>query len=166
MTTTADLPRPLRARYEHVVSMSTDPAHGSGISRRQIWDGLVDTVRSPQDYDQTLSDVAVTFCHDGIWHRSYRRFGCEFKERATAHDEGLVTFVTLSPEDVRSSSLTISLEEPAPGFLCLRFVHELRGDGGTLSVAGQEAQCAAWNDDDLALVHRLRSAPLASRHAS
>ena len=160
MTLGADSPQPLLFRYEHLVRLNDAALPVTPLSREQVWEGLIGRVRFPERYDPMITALEVHFCHDGIWHRHYRRAGVEIKDRATAHEHSLVTFVTLSPAEFRSSSHAIALEEPGPGALFLRVTYDVRGSGKIPTEAEAGALRAAYHQADLEFVKRLRDLSL------
>jgi Domain of unknown function (DUF1857) len=163
MTLGADSPQPLLFRYEHLVRLNDAALPVTPLSREQVWEGLLGRVRFPDRYDPLITALEVHFCHDGIWHRHYRRAGVDIKDRATAHDRNLVTFVTLAPADFRSSSLSIAMEEPSPGELFLRFTYDLRGCGQIPTEEEAGVLRATYHQADLEYVRRLRELALLKR---
>lgn len=144
-----------RLRYEHLVELNDARAGVAPLTRAEVWAGILGRVRTPDLYDE-----AVDHCEIGQAEplcRRYRRHGAWIEDEV-ALVEGFSARLTMRlPTAYAGSVLVISIDEPAPGALFLRFVYELRGEGPVLEAHEQQALRDAYRHADVAFVRRLRA---------
>jgi hypothetical protein len=109
-------------KFEHVVVVS-DPANPliTDLSRSQLWAGLMARVEDPCPFLPGLERCAVVEC-EALWRVRDLYFGAVvIRDRVTLEPMQSVTFVSERTEEHAGGSLTISIEEPEPQVLVLRF---------------------------------------------
>jgi hypothetical protein len=142
--------------HEHLVRIN-DPANFSGewLTREQLWTGLRHTVESPQLLDQSIDAAFVREIVPGTLAREIRRGAMSMRDEV-----GLIPNECLQIRaDARGmfagSTLTISIEEPAPEMLFVRFTYEVCGLGEIREQEEDTARCSAYKDSD---INRIREA--------
>jgi len=109
--------------FEHLVQIN-DPDNGAikPLSRTQLWDGLVMRARDPGRFNS-----ALTCRIDHVSHDSFVRYvqagNTEFREEVTLTPQERIETVTAGgSEPLHAESIT-SIEEPADGYLFVRFIY-------------------------------------------
>jgi hypothetical protein len=145
-------------RYEHLMQV-TDPADARvpPMSRAELWRGLMRRVESPQDFPLGPDRCSV---HPGPGTDQRRRtvhFGhLSFDDEVQLEPEQRIRFTPRPHEGVAPVALTITLEEPRPGLLCLRFVYEVGGEPSEEDRSLQRWREQAWLEMDRDMLRTLR----------
>lgn len=132
-------------RFEHLVEIN-DPLMPliSVVSRAQLWRGLVLRAEDPVQFVVGLERATITAreqCEAVTTLARILDFGSfqvhdSVRLVAPAHTE----ITTEAGATWPASRMTITVEEPAPDELYLRFVYELGAAGGTHDAAGESGQ--------------------------
>ena len=120
----------------------------------------------PQVFDEDIDDVEVVATASGVIARKIVRGRLELHDRVTLSPGGRALEQTIEqPESLAGATRRITIEEPAPGVLVLRFRYvRRRGDvASDLSEAERGVLRAAYLDKDRDFVARLRDL---SRHGA
>jgi hypothetical protein len=144
-------------KFEHLVEINDllNPLV-TPLDRRQLWRGLVRRAENPLQFVYGLDECLLGERGTDFVERRLR-----FGERWV---EDRVTFLPLQATyyDVRASAdypasrLCISIEEPAPGRLYLRFRYELAGEVSPPDSATAELRRQAWFAADLDTASHIR----------
>lgn len=114
-------------RFEHLLEV-TDPSNPAipPMSRAELWRGLLVRVETPQRFplgpdrcearDGPLADQRCRTIHFG---------GLRFDDTVQLETERRITFTPLPHEGASTVALAITIEEPSPGALFLRFLYEV-----------------------------------------
>ena len=145
-------------RYEHLMQV-TDPADPRvpPMSRAELWRGLMRRVESPQDFplgpDECRSRPgAAADERERTIHFGHLRFD----DHVRLEPEQRIRFTPVVREGTAPVALTITLEEPSPGLLCLRFVYEVGGEPSDEDRALQRWREQAWLEMDRDMLRTLR----------
>lgn len=115
-------------RFEHLLQV-TDPGNPAvpPMSRAELWRGLMVRVESPQRFPLGPDDCRVRD-GSGPGHRERTvHFGAlRFEDRVVLQHEQRIDFTPEPHEGASPVNLTITIEEPKPGALFLRFVYEVQ----------------------------------------
>ncbi len=127
--------------YEHLVAIN-DPAlpYLVPLSRAQVWAGLMQRVEDARPFLPGLDACDILARGEGWVERQLRFGNALVEDRASYAAEDWVCFTTRANRQHGGGSLTIVIEEPAPGRLFLRFRYELQ------HALGAEQENAAYDD--------------------
>jgi hypothetical protein len=150
-------------RFEHLVQIN-DPLMPllEPLSRAQLWRGLVLRAEQPMQFVLGLTGCAI--------HSRAEADGLTTLTRTldfgsfSVHDHVVLTSQqrSLTRTDAGptwpASRLTITIEEPQPELLFLRFIYEFEGadDTGELAATTDELRRQAYKSADLDTVQRIR----------
>ena len=150
-------------RFEHLVQIN-DPLMPllEPLSRAQLWRGLVLRAEQPMRFVLGLTGCAIHSRAEDAGRTTLTRtlvFGS-----FSVHDRVVLTpqHGSLTRTDAGPTwpaiRLTITIEEPQPELLFLRFVYEFEGadETGELAAATDELRRQAYKSSDLDTVQRIR----------
>jgi len=146
-----------RLRHEHLVRIN-DPANPAGawLSREQLWQGLRHTIVEPRVLDESIEATTIDEIAPERLRRRIRRGA-----QVTADEVHLVANESMTVRAdadgaFAGSSLTIRIEEPAPGMLFVRFVYEICGLADVRDVEEDNARCSAYQLSDMERIRQVR----------
>jgi hypothetical protein len=144
-------------RHEHLVRIN-DPANviGRWLTREQLWEGLRRTILVPKSIDASIDSATVRETEPNRLEREIRRGRATTSdwvelrkgERLTIHADRASVFA--------GSTLTIQIEEPAPGMLFVRFTYELHGLEAVRTDEEDQARRSAYQQSDIERVRQAR----------
>ncbi len=150
-------------RFEHLVQIN-DPLQPllTEVSRAQLWRGLVRRAERPTEFVLGLAGATIDERTDQAGLMQFARrldfgsFTVRDRVRLTA-DSLCVTEIEAAAE-YPASSLTIRIEEPAPGNLFLRFTYESedRPQENGLDTLTRQLREQAYRSADIDTVWRIR----------
>ena len=150
-------------RFEHLVQIN-DPLQPllTGVSRAQLWQGLVRRAERPTEFVLGLDGATIEARSERPGAIELARtldFG-SFRVRDRVRlvaDELSITDVEAA-EGYAASRLTIRIEEPEAGSLFLRFTYEADegADGGELEALTGRLREQAYRSADIDTVWRIR----------
>ena len=140
--------------HEHIIRIS-EPT----ISRNELWQGLVNSVRNPEKFvehmegsrilSEELSDVGT------VLHREIDFGNFRLRDRVILREnESLLTMVDAGA-NWKASSFLIRIEEPEVGVLFLRFVYEEENGGEALPDMFVQLRRRAYEAKDHHLVEQV-----------
>ncbi|MBS0374365.1 MAG: DUF1857 family protein [Proteobacteria bacterium] len=144
-------------RYEHLVQINDleQPALPV-LGREQLWLGLAARAERPAWFDPSIDSSRELARADGRFEHELRRGPVATRERTTVAAGESLTIAVGGGSGYEGSSLAITIEEPAPRALFLRFVYELRGPSVPEDEGERRALRQAYYHADLEFVRRLR----------
>lgn len=158
MFTASDQPlqgEPLR--FAHLVQIN-DPRNPmvEPMSRQQLWRALVLRAEAPQLFIPWLDDSDINETAAGTLERQLRFGDYEVRDRVLFDEEESVEYTVLESERHARFSLTMRIEEPAPGELFVRFLYDSHSaDHHAESPLGDLIK-AAYRQTDEETVFRIR----------
>ncbi len=134
--------------FEHIVQIN-DPEDAAikPMSRSQLWEGLLLRARDPGRFNAGLSCRVVNE-NDSGFVRYIQAGDTEFREQVTlTHQERIETVVTGSDQPLHAQSVT-SIEEPAEGYLFVRFFYQRDLENGAEGhMVGEHLKSAYFQTD-------------------
>jgi hypothetical protein len=142
-------------RFEHLLQVN-DPGNARipPMSRAELWRGLLVRVESPQRFELGPDRCeARTGDTEQERVRSIHFGSLRFEDHVRLEPEHRIVFVPLPHEGAAPVHLSITIEEPAPGALFLRFVYSADADEDK-ALQGLREQ--AWLELDRDMLRTLR----------
>ncbi len=142
--------------HEHLIRIN-DPANYAGewLTREQLWLGLRHTVETPQVVDESIDAAQVTEITPGMLARVIRRGSMSVRDEVRLVPNELLQIRADAAGVFAGSTLTISIEEPAPEMLFVRFTYEICGLADARDEEEDTARCSAYKNSD---IERIRAA--------
>lgn len=147
-------------RFEHLVEIN-DPANPliQPLSRAQLWQGLMHRVEDPVPFLPGL-ETCVVLERSGTELLRELNFGAAvIHDRVTFSQEQWVRFAIVPSKEHAGGDLTITIEEPQPGHLFLRFAYRttLAETAGSEEAGYVEYVKSAYHESDLDCVRLIRT---------
>ncbi len=146
--------------FEHLLQIN-DPENPliDTLTRDQLWQGLLHRVENPLPFLPGL-EACTILERDGSTLLRELDFGpAAIQDRVTLAEQDWVRFAIVPSEQHAGGSLTITIEEPEPGFLFLRFAYEttLAKDPNSEERAYIEYVKSAYHQSDVDCVRIIRT---------
>lgn len=112
-------------RYEHLVEVN-DPLNPllDPLTREQIWNGLVLRAEEPARFQEQVESSAILERGEGYLEREVYLGNLRVRDRIRFDPMSTVHYQTQPGENHGGGSLTMTIEEPAPGHLFVRFLYQ------------------------------------------
>lgn len=143
--------------HEHLVRIN-DPSNYASewLTREQLWAGLKHTVESPQVVDESIDSARVTEVTPGMLAREIRRGPTSMRDEVRLVPNELLQIRADQAGAFAGSTLTISIEEPAPEMLFVRFTYEIYGLADVREEEEDVARCSAYKHSDIERIREAR----------
>ena len=146
--------------FEHLLQIN-DPENPQveSLTRQQLWQGLLHRVENPLPFLPGLEACTILERQEHALLRELDFGPATIQDRVTLADLHWVRFVIVPSEQHAGGSLTITIEEPEPGFLFLRFAYEttLAKDSNSEERAYIEYVKSAYHQSDVDCVRIIRT---------
>lgn len=128
-------------KFEHLIEIN-DPLNPliDRLSREQLWRGLVLRAETPMDFVPHLDNCSILERDDRTLSRELRYGDLVVRDSVTLEPLHKVTYHVPPQKDIPESRLTMTIEEPEPDILFVRFVYD---DGASEE---QDTAAAFYND--------------------
>jgi hypothetical protein len=145
-------------RYEHLVQIN-DLARPDlpVLERAQLWLGLLARAERPALFDPSIDSTRVLRRDGPQLERELVRGSLTTRETVRMAADSSIEIDIGGGADFEGSVLRISIEEPQPQALFLRFVYQLVGPAVPVDEGEQRALRQAYYYSDLETVHRIRT---------
>lgn len=154
-------------RFEHLVEIN-DPGNPMipVLTRRQVWGGLMHRAEDAVPFLPGLRRCTVLGRGDGTLDRLLAFQGADIRDHVTWEEDRWMRFEVTAPAEHAGSTLTITLEEPAPGHLFLRFAYRTRlgESSGDPDASFSEYVKSAYHESDVDTVRMIRVLAADTRH--
>ena len=143
--------------HEHLVRIN-DPRNFAGewLTRAQLWLGLRHTVEAPQVVDESIDFADVVEVVPGTLVREIRRGPISMRDEVILVPDELLQIRADARGEFAGSTLTIAIEEPAPGMLFVRFTYEICGLAEVREAEEDTARCSAYQHSDVTRIREVR----------
>lgn len=148
-------------RYEHLLQV-TDPQNPAvpPMARDELWRGLMRRVETPQDFELGPDRCEVRPGASANERRRRIHFGSlNFQDHVRIEPLQQIVFSPEPREGTATVGLAITVEEPTPGALFLRFVYDVEEPPGGATIedrALQRYREQAWLEMDRDMLRALR----------
>jgi len=154
-------------KFNHLIEIN-DPRNPLlvPLTREQLWRGLVLRAEQPQLFMPHLDECTIAD-HDGVsMRRALRYGGTVIHDHVRLLPQQQVQYRVPAQDEIAASRLDMTIEEPQPGVLFVRFAYDHDEAGGAADdTAGDEAQSmfenfrrSAYHEadiDTIALIRRM-----------
>ncbi|WP_374349242.1 SRPBCC family protein [Chitinimonas sp.] len=149
--------------FEHLIQIN-DPDNEmlTPISRSQLWQGLLRRVEQPQEFLVGVEAVRITERGEGWLKREMQLGPLQVNDHITLVAEQQVHFATAPSEQHQGGSFTMSIEEPSPGALFVRFTYQTslsdqaKVDSGSDDAYFADYVKSAYTDTDVDAIRWIR----------
>lgn len=143
--------------HEHLVRIN-DPRNlaGEWLTRAQLWAGLRYTIETPQVVDDSIDSADVVEVGPGILAREIRRGPRSTRDEVILVPNELLQIRADARGEFSGSTLTIAIEEPAPGMLFVRFTYEICGLAEGREAEEDTARRSAYQHSDVTRIREVR----------
>jgi hypothetical protein len=142
--------------FEHIVQIN-DPADNKikPLSRQQLWLGLLLRAKDPGRFNNAISCRIEETSEQGFV-RYITAGGTEFREQVTlTYQQEIATHTSGAEQSIYAESLT-SIEEPASGYLFVRFIYRRDLEDSQDSGMVSEHLKAAYKQIDIDAISLIR----------
>lgn len=153
-------------KFEHLIEIN-DPLNPliERLSRAQLWRGLVLRAETPMDFVPYLDHCSVLERGEQTLARELHYGELVVRDRVTFHPLHRVTYHVPPQKDIPESQLTMTIEEPEPDVLFVRFVYD---DGASEAQDATEAfyndfRRSAYKESDIDTIRMIRELAEAGR---
>jgi hypothetical protein len=153
------VPDPVTFRHEHLLQVNSSDPQVIPLTRAQLWDGLVETIRVPEEHDSSIDASVVVSVSANVWRRRCARGSTVVADLIELTPQSRIV-ATVEEGPFTGSRSIIAIEEKAPRELYVRIVHEVRGPAVMLSPEEEQARRAAYEAANIDRVSRARAVAL------
>ena len=147
-------------RFEHVIEINSAQAAVQAMmtrfSRDQLWRGLMLRVRAPERFPNGPAAVECTDVAEGQVRRVLHFGPHTLQDEVRIEPLQRLVFTPEAHGELAPIRLTISVEEPVPGQLVLRFVYEALAELSAEEAYYSGYRHNAWLHNDRDMVGQLR----------
>jgi hypothetical protein len=113
-------------KFVHVVR-TNDPSNplDEPLSREQLWRGLMWRTERPQESMPQLNSCRIVARGESLLARELDFGSFTVRDRVRVEPMQQLVYETQATDDVRAGTLTITIEEPTPGELQVRFAYDV-----------------------------------------
>lgn len=148
-------------RFEHIIEINAPHTELGGImaqpfTREQLWRGIMAKVLTPERFPLGPEKCEHVVREPGVIDRTLQ-FGPHTLQDTVQVTEGeSLVFVPEPHADTTPIQLTLRIEEPAPGYMVLRFIYEALAPQTDEDRYYNEYRHNAWLHNDRDMVKTLR----------
>jgi hypothetical protein len=147
-------------RFEHLIEINA-PATALGamaplFTREQLWHGLMRRVQTPQRFPMGPERCEWRETEPGVYKREVYFGPHVLRDEVETESMQRIQFTPEAHGDTAPVRLTITIEEPTPGRMVLRFIYETLGEPSAEEKYYAEYRHNAWLHNDRDMVRTLR----------
>lgn len=153
-------------KFEHLIEIN-DPLNPliARLSREQLWNGLVLRAETPMDFVPHLDNCSILERDAQTMSRELRYGDLIVRDLVTFQALQKVTYHVPQQKGIPESRLTMTIEEPEPDILFVRFVYD---DGASEEQDTAEAfyndfRKSAYKESDIDTIRTIREMAEAGR---
>ncbi|MBS1170545.1 MAG: hypothetical protein H6R01_1463 [Burkholderiaceae bacterium] len=144
-------------KFEHLIEINnlSNPTIPP-LSRSQLWRGLVLRAESPKMFMQHLESFEITERTEASMQRSLNYGKVMIRDRVTFLLEHQVRYHVAAQGDFSDSLLTVTIEEPQPDALFVRFSYEDASPDEGAEAMYNDFRRSAYLEADIDTIHLIR----------
>lgn len=154
-------------KFEHLIEIN-DPRNPmiAPLTRNQLWRGLVLRAEMPTLFVEHMDACEILSRSPEGLRRSLRFGSLQVRDRVHFVDELQVQYEVPAQDEIAAATLTVTIEEPAPGFLFVRFVYEDDSPEGGPEEIFNDYRRSAWLESDIDTIRVIRQLAAEGRFGS
>lgn len=142
--------------FEHLVEIN-DPLNPLlDLNRDQLWRGLVMRAEAPKLFVPWLDECTLLAREDAILHRELRYDALHIRDQVTFMPQQSVRYDVPEQGDIPKSSLVVTIEEPQPGALFVRFAYDDGKSEDDMDAFYNEFRRSAYQEADIDTIKVIR----------
>lgn len=145
--------------FEHIVQINDpDELLAPPLTREQVFNGLRLRVSQPRRFLDAIDEAQVVEDSTGELMRDLRFGTFVIKDRVELQAPDVITTEVIWPPTLAGSSLRMSIEEPAPYTLIVRFVYDSPAASNDPQIGNEHRSAlqAAWLHADIDSIRLVR----------
>jgi len=144
-------------QFEHLIEIN-DPLNPliDTLTRDQLWRGLVLRAEAPQLFVPQLDECQLTGRADNLVSRALRYGELVIHDRVTFEAQHTVRYDVPAQGDIPQSSLVMTIEEPQPDVLFVRFAYDDGKAETDEDAFYNEFRRSAYQESDIDTIRTIR----------
>jgi len=144
-------------QFQHLIEIndSLNPLIDT-LTRDQLWRGLVLRAEAPKLFIPWLDECDLLGRKDNVLSRALRYNALLIHDHVTFTPEVKVHYDVPAQEDIPASSLVVTIEEPQPGALFVRFAYESGFADDDMDAFYNEFRRSAYQEADIDTIRIIR----------
>ncbi len=144
-------------KFAHLVEIN-DPLNPliDTLTREQVWRGLVKRAEDPKSFVPWLDACTISERSPASIRRELRYGEVVIHDRVTFLPLLQIRYLIPEQNDIPASSLSMTIEEPGPGQLFVRFEYESASEESAEEAFYNEFRRSAYHESDIDTVRIIR----------
>ena len=144
-------------QFQHLIEIN-DPLNPliDALTRDQLWRGLLLRAEAPKLFIPWLDECDLLARKDNVLSRALRYNALLIHDHVTFTPQEKVHYDVPTQEDIPASNLTVTIEEPQPGALFVRFAYESGFSNDDMDAFYNEFRRSAYQEADIDTIRIIR----------
>lgn len=144
-------------QFQHLIEIN-DPLNPliDTLTRDQLWRGLVMRAEAPKLFIPWLDECDLLGRNGNVLSRALRYNALLIQDHVTFTPQEQVRYDVPAQEDIPASSLVVTIEEPQPGALFVRFAYESGFADDDMDAFYNEFRRSAYQEADIDTIRIIR----------
>lgn len=144
-------------QFQHLIEIN-DPLNPliDTMTREQLWRGLVLRAEAPKLFIPWLDECNLLARKDNVLSRALRYNNLVIHDHVTFTPQEKVHYEVPAQEDIPTSSLLVTIEEPQAGALFVRFEYESGQPDDDMDAFYNEFRRSAYQEADIDTIRIIR----------
>lgn len=144
-------------QFQHLIEIN-DPLNPliDTLTRDQLWRGLVMRAEAPKLFIPWLDECDLLERNGNVLSRALRYNALLIHDHVTFTPQEQVRYDVPAQEDIPASSLVVTIEEPQPGALFVRFAYESGFADDDMDAFYNEFRRSAYQEADIDTIRIIR----------
>lgn len=144
-------------QFQHLIEIN-DPLNPliDTLTRDQLWRGLVMRAEAPKLFIPWLDECDLLERNGNVLSRALRYNALLIQDHVTFTPQEQVRYDVPAQEDIPASSLVVTIEEPQPGALFVRFAYESGFADDDMDAFYNEFRRSAYQEADIDTIRIIR----------
>jgi hypothetical protein len=144
-------------QFQHLIEIN-DLRHPliPTLTRDQLWRGLVMRAEAPKLFIPWLDECDLLGRKDNVLTRELRYNALLIRDHVTFTPQEKVHYDVPAQEDIPASSLLMTIEEPQPGSLFVRFAYDSGLPDDDMDAFYNEFRRSAYQESDIETIRIIR----------
>lgn len=144
-------------QFQHLIEIN-DPLNPliDTLTRDQLWRGLVMRAEAPKLFIPWLDECDLLERNGNVLSRALRYNALLIQDHVTFTPQEQVRYDVPAQEDIPASSLVVTIEEPQPGALFVRFAYESGFADDDMDAFYNEFRRSAYQEADIDTIRVIR----------